>query len=70
MSSILDTHRKGDVHIPTELETIMLEDAQQLIKESYDHLEGANQLQKLLAKNKKGKNLLMLTDLDKKIKLS
>jgi len=48
LNTILETHRKGDVQIPTELEVIMTEDAEQLIKESFDHIEGANQLSRLL----------------------
>lgn len=34
-------HAKGDVAVPTELEKIMLEEAEELIRQKYDHKTGA-----------------------------
>ena len=34
-------HAKGEVAVPTELEKIMLEEAEVLIRQKYDHKTGA-----------------------------
>lgn len=76
MEELVRKHAKGEVAVPTELEKIMLEEAEELIRHKYDHKAGARELYRLLqaakdkdGRTKKGKNLLVLTNFDKKIKL-
>jgi transposase len=58
------------VEIPTELEALMTVEAQELIKQQYDHLKGSEELTILLARNRnKGEDILALTGVGKKIKL-
>lgn len=62
---------EGSIHVPTELETLMISEAQDFIKNSYDNKEGSKELAKLIRLNRdKGQNLLQLTGFDKKIKLN
>jgi len=64
-------HAAGHVDIPTELETLMKVEAQELINQYYDHSQGLEELTILLAKNKnKGEDILTMTAFDKRIKLT
>jgi hypothetical protein len=76
LEELVRKHAKGEVAVPTELEKIMLEEAEELIRHKYDHKAGARELYRLLqaakdkdGRTKRGKNLLVLTNFDKKIKL-
>ena len=60
---------EGSIHVPTELETLMISEAQDFIKNSYDNKEGSKELAKLIRLNRdKGQNLLQLTGFDKTMK--
>lgn len=64
-------HARGHVEIPTELEALMIVEAHELIKLQYDHLKGQEELTILLARNRnKGEDILAITGVEKKIKLS
>ena len=64
-------HAAGHVDIPTELETLMKVEAQELINQYYDHSQGLEELTILLAKNKnKGEDILTMTAFDRRIKLT
>jgi hypothetical protein len=45
---LVGKHAKGEVAVPTELEKIMLEEAEELIRRKYDHKAGARELYRLL----------------------
>ena len=72
----MNEHSKGSIEIPTELEVIMMEDAEFLIKDKYDNKEGAKAMQRLLNKSKESKSTDFLKlakedyDFDRKIKLT
>lgn len=53
----------------SELERIMLDESMEIIKNTYDNIKGSRKMAALIARAKRGKNLLNLTNLDKKIKL-
>jgi len=64
-------HAAGHVDIPTELESLMKVEAEELIQQHYDHSKGLEELTVLMAKNKfKGEDILTLTAFDRRIKLS
>lgn len=78
LRKIVDRHREGEVSIPTELEQIMLEEAEWLIEEQYDHRQGMIDLAYLFGEHfikkdgqtiSKGKSLLQMTDFDRIVKL-
>ena len=69
LENLVKKHATGEVSIPTELEQIMLDEAEELIKRRFDNKEGSSEMSTLIARAKAGKNLLMLTDLDRQIKL-
>lgn len=57
--------------VPTELEALMTTEAEELIRQYYDNLEGSKELAMLLRANRdKSQSLLNLTRFDKKIKLN
>lgn len=61
----------GSVHVPTELESLMTIEAQELIENHYDNLEGEKELFKLIQLNRdKSQSILALTKFDKRIKLN
>ena len=41
LEALKQKHAEGEVKIPTELERIMQNEAKELIKQHYDHLEGS-----------------------------
>jgi hypothetical protein len=45
-------HSKGEVETPTELDVIMKEDAEFLINDRYDNLEGAEKMLELVSQMK------------------
>ena len=47
----------------------MFDEAKELIQRRFDNKEGSTEMSILIARAKAGKNLLMLTDLDRQIKL-
>ena len=58
---LLDEHAKGDINMPTELETIMLDDVMDYIKNKFDNKDGLKELNDLIKKtqnSKSGKNIL------------
>ena len=62
---------EGSINVPTELETLMTIEAQELIQNHYDNLEGSKKLANLIKKNRdKSQSILSLTKFDKKIKLN
>ena len=62
---------EGSIHVPTELESLMIIEAQEFIKNSYDNKEASEELVKLLRMRRdQSQNLLSLTGFDKKIKLN
>jgi hypothetical protein len=71
LKDLVRQHASGEVYVPTELETIMLIEAEEIIRHKYDHLEGRQDLTLLLqrSKGKTGLSLLQMTNFDKKIKL-
>jgi hypothetical protein len=69
LTQLLEAQSKGGVDVPTELEQIMLEEAKEIISKRYDNREGADEITALMIKASQGKNLLSITDLDRKIKL-
>lgn len=57
--------------VPTELEALMTTEAEELINQHYDNLEGNRDLAMLMKINRdKSQSLLDLTKFDKKIKLN
>jgi len=48
LEELVRKHAKGEVAVPTELERIMLEEAEELIRYKYDHKAGARELYRLL----------------------
>jgi hypothetical protein len=40
LEELVHSHAAGDVVIPTELDTIMLTEAEEIITHYYDHVEG------------------------------
>lgn len=69
LNTIVAAQSKGEVHVPSELERVMHEEALEIIRNKYDHADGSREIQNLIRKQKKKKSLLNLTDLDKQIKL-
>lgn len=68
---LFDTHCKGEIYIPTELEQIMENEVLQKIEEKFDNREGIVELSTLLFKTKTSKKkILEITEYDKEIKLS
>lgn len=61
---------EGSINVPTELETLMISEAQEFIQHSYDNKEGSMELAKLLKMNRDKSSILSLTNFDKKIKLN
>lgn len=59
----------GEVYVPSELERIMYDESIDIIRNIYDNTEGSKNMALLISRAKRGKNLLTLTNLDKKIKL-
>jgi len=66
----LSEHAQGKCETPSELERIMFEEAEYLIKRDYDNRAGAEALYKDVRKAGAKKNLLAITQYDKKIKLN
>lgn len=64
-------HAKGEVFIPTELEKIMRIEAEERIRQHYDHVKGGEELTRLLARTRgdSSQSLLQITNFDKKTKL-
>lgn len=60
LEELVHSHAAGDVVIPTELDTIMLTEAEEIITHYYDHVEGRQELASLLfrSKGKSGQSLL------------
>lgn len=59
------------MQVPTELESLMTTEAEELINQHYDNLEGNRDLAMLMKVNRdKSQSLLDLTRFDKKIKLN
>lgn len=71
LKDLVRQHAEGEVYIPTELESIMQVEAEEIIRHHYDHLEGRQELTFLVqrSKGKTGASLLQMTGFDKKIKL-
>ena len=61
---------EGSIHVPTELETLMISEACEYIQHAYDNKEGGRELAKLLKLNKDNSSILKLTNFDRKIKLN
>lgn len=49
LKQLLNEHSTGSIEIPTELDVIMKEDAEFLIKDKYDNKEGAKDMQRLIS---------------------
>jgi hypothetical protein len=61
----------GSVDVPTELETLMNIESQEIIRDFYDNTKGNEELFKVMKANKdKSQSLLAMTKFDKKIKLT
>ena len=58
LDDILSKHSRGEIDVPTELEILMLEEAEHLIQEIYDNSEGAIELYKLFKSNLMRNNLM------------
>lgn len=72
LEPILKKHAQGEVSIPTELESIMYDEAKDIIRRKYDNKNGAKDLMVLIkqAQGQKGKKILEITRFDRKIKLN
>lgn len=59
----------GEVEVPTELEKIMLKEAEEIIRSRYDDLQGSKEMALLINKKNKKLTLLQQTGIENKIKL-
>ena len=66
----VEQHAQGKCETPSELERIMFEEAEYLIKRDYDNRAGAQRLYGQLERAGAKKNLLAMTEYDRKIKLN
>lgn len=58
LQELVKTHARSETEVPTELEKIMLVEAEEIIKNRYDDLEGARVMSALINKKIKSKTLL------------